>query len=289
MAVSRHQPAGARVSGPAAALPRSAGGWVLIALGLLALVAAIVPGWLAPYSPNQINPRALLEAPAPRHWLGTDEMGIDILSRIVHGTRLEVAIAMGSVALAALIGIPAGLLAGYRGGIADWLLTLIADAILSFPIVLFAVMVVASLGASVGTLIGVLGVVFTPRIFRLVRGQTQVLRAQGFVKGARALGAGTGGILLGHILPNILGPVMVIVPQLMAIAILIEAGLSYVGLGVQPPQISWGSLLLVSKDYYVNAIWYPLAVGGVTSAATAALVFAGDMAANAINPDRRSE
>lgn len=277
------------MSGPAAALPRSAGGWVMIALGLLALVAAIVPGWLAPYSPNQINPRALLEAPAPRHWLGTDEMGIDILSRIVHGTRLEVAIAMGSVALAALIGIPAGLLAGYRGGIADWLLTLIADAILSFPIVLFAVMVVASLGASVGTLIGVLGVVFTPRIFRLVRGQTQVLRAQGFVKGARALGAGTGGIMLGHILPNILGPVMVIVPQLMAIAILIEAGLSYVGLGVQPPQISWGSLLLVSKDYYVNAIWYPLAVGGVTSAATAALVFAGDMAANAINPDRRSE
>jgi len=289
MALPRNQPAGARVSRLAGALPRSDGGWALIALGLLALVAAIVPGWLAPYPPNQINPRALLETPSSQHWLGTDELGIDVLSRIIHGTRLEVAIAMGSVTLAALVAIPAGLLAGYRGGAADWLLTLIADAILSFPIVLFAVMVVASLGASVGTLIGVLGVVFVPRIFRLVRGQTQVLRAQGFVKGARALGARTGGILLGHILPNILGPVMVIVPQLMAIAILIEAGLSYVGLGVQPPQISWGSLLLVSKNYYVDAIWYPLAVGGVTTAATAALVFAGDMAANAINPDRRGE
>jgi len=268
-------------------MPTSFAGVALSLLGVLAILLALFPGWFTPYGPNAIDPRALFQPPSVAHPLGTDELGIDVLARIIYGTRLEIAIAMGSVALAAIMAVPAGLLAGYRGGAADWILTLLADSILSFPIVLFAVMVVASLGASLGTLIFVLGVVFVPRIFRLVRGQTQVLCEQGFVKGARAMGAGTFDILGRHILPNILGPVMVIVPQLMAIAILIEAGLSFIGLGVQPPQISWGSLLLVSKNYYVNAIWYPLAVGAVTTLASAALVFGGDLAANAINPDRR--
>ncbi|SLN72157.1 ABC transporter permease [Roseisalinus antarcticus] len=271
-----------------ALLPRRPGSILLCLLGLLALAAAVAPSWLTPYHPTQIDARSLLQPPSWKHWLGTDELGSDVLARILYGTRLEVAIAMGSVALAALVAVPAGLLAGYRGGRADYALTIVADAILSFPIVLFAVMVVASLGASLGTLIGVLGIVFVPRIFRLVRGQTQVLTEQGFVRSARSMGAGTGDILLRHILPNILGPIMVIVPQLMAVAILIEAGLSFIGLGVQPPQISWGSLMLVSKNYYVSAIWYPLSVGAVTTIASAALVFAGDMAGNAINPDRRT-
>lgn len=270
-------------------LPRRPGSILLCLLGLLALVAAVAPAALTPYTPTQINPEALLQPPSWQHWLGTDELGSDVLARIIYGTRLEVAIAMGSVALAAIVAVPAGLLAGYRGGRADYALTVIADAILSFPIVLFAVMVVASFGASLATLIGVLGTVFVPRIFRLVRGQTEMLRDQGFVRSARSMGAGTGDMLLRHILPNILGPIMVIVPQLMAVAILIEAGLSFIGLGVQPPQISWGSLMLVSKNYYTSAIWYPLSVGAVTTLATAALVFAGDMAGNAINPDRRTQ
>ncbi|WP_127144521.1 ABC transporter permease [Pelagibacterium montanilacus] len=269
-------------------VPRSPAGIVLTLLGIGVVLVALFPAWFTPYQPNGINARAILQPPSPANPFGTDELGSDVLARIIYGTRLEIAIAMGSVALAALFAVPAGLLAGYRGKTADWILTLIADSILSFPIVLFAVMVVASMGASVGTLIFVLGIVFIPRIFRLVRGQTQVLVEQGFVRGARAMGAGTFDILLRHILPNILGPVLVIVPQLMAVAILIEAGLSFIGLGVQPPQISWGSLLLVSKNYYVNAIWYPLAVGAVTTLASALLVFAGDLAANAINPDRRS-
>ncbi len=266
----------------------SPGAILLCLVGTLALVAAIAPGWLTPYAPNQIDATAMLQPPSAAHWLGTDELGIDVLTRIIYGTRLEVVIAMGSVLVATLVAVPAGLVAGYHGGRADYVLTLVADAILSFPIVLFAVMVVASLGASLTTLVGVLGIVFIPRIFRLVRGQTQVLRQQGFVRGARSLGAGTPDILLRHILPNILGPIMVVVPQLMAVAILIEAGLSFIGLGVQPPQISWGSLMLVSKNYYTTAFWYPLAVGAVTSLASAALIFGGDMAGNAINPNRRS-
>lgn len=268
--------------------PRSPVSIMLLAAAALACLAALFPGWLTPYDPNGIDATALLEGPSWRHPLGTDELGTDVLARIIYGTRLEVGIAIGSVALAALMAVPAGLWAGYRGGKVDWLFTLVADSILSFPIVLFAVMIVASLGASVGTLIGVLAFVFLPRIFRLVRGQTQVLKATGYVKSARALGVGTLAILFRHILPNALGPILVIVPQLMAIAVLIEAGLSFVGLGVQPPQISWGSLLLVSKNYYTAAIWYPVSVGAVTTLASAALVFGGDVAAAAVNPSRRS-
>ncbi len=268
-------------------LPRSPSAIFLSTVGLLAVVAAVFPQWLTPYDPTGIDVTALLAAPSWRHPFGTDELGADVLARVIYGVRLELAIALGSVVLAGVVAIPCGLLAGYLGGWVDWVLTLVADSILSFPIVLFAVLIVASLGASVATLIGVLGFVFVPRIFRLVRGQTQVIRATGFVRAARAMGVRTPTILVRHILPNILGPLLVIVPQLMAIAVLIEAGLSFVGLGVQPPQISWGSLLLVSKNYYIAAAWYPLAVGTVTTLAAAALVFGGDLAAAAVNPSRR--
>lgn len=262
--------------------------WLLGLVGVLVAIAAVFPQWFTPYDPNGIDATALLSAPSWRHPFGSDELGADVLARIIYGIRLELAIALGSVALAGLLAIPAGLFAGYRGGWADWFFTLIADSILSFPIVLFAVLIVASLGASVGTLIGVLAFVFLPRIFRLVRGQTQIIRATGYVRSAEAMGLRTPTILLRHVLPNTLGPLLVIVPQLMAVAVLIEAGLSFIGLGVQPPQISWGSLLLVSKNYYIAAPWYPLAVGAVTTLAAAALVFGGDIAAAAVNPSRRA-
>ena len=267
--------------------PRSPSVLFLCFVGLVAVIAALFPSWLTSYDPNGIDASALLAGPSLRHPLGSDELGSDVLARIIYGARLELAISLGSVFLAGLVAIPAGLLAGYRGGLADWSFTLVADSILSFPIVLFAVLIVASLGASVPTLIGVLAFVFVPRIFRLVRGQTEVLRATGYVKAARAMGVSMPMILLRHILPNTLGPLLVIVPQLMAVAVLIEAGLSFIGLGVQPPQISWGSLLLVSKNYYIAAPWYPLAVGTVTTFAAAALVFGGDIAAAAVNPSRK--
>lgn len=259
----------------------------LLATFALAVFAAVAPHLLTPYEPNGIDVTALLSGPSLRHPFGSDELGADVLTRVIYGTRLELIISIGSVATAVIFAVPAGLIAGYRGGTTDWMLTLIADSILSFPIVLFAVLIVASLGASVSTLVGVLSFVFFPRIFRLVRGQVQILRAENFVKAARAMGVGTPTILFRHVLPNSMGPLMVAIPQLMAVAVLIEAGLSFIGLGVQPPQISWGSLLLVSKNYYVAAPWYPLSVGIVTTLASAALMFGGDIAAASVNPSRR--
>tara|TARA_Y100000766_G_scaffold91806_1_gene78155 strand:+ start:2313 stop:3134 length:822 start_codon:yes stop_codon:yes gene_type:complete len=256
-------------------------------LGLLTLISAIFPQFLTPYHPDEIDVTALLQKPSWSHPFGCDELGTDVLARIIYGTRLELMVCLGSVALASIFGIPCGLVAGYFGGKIDWILTVIADSILSFPIILFAVLIVASLGASVLTLVGVLAFAFIPRIFRLIRGQTQIISSLGYVRSAEAMGVKTVKILFMHILPNTIGPLMVIVPQLMAIAVLIEAGLSFIGLGIQPPQISWGSLLLVSKNYYVAAPWYPLAVGGVTTLAAAVLVFAGDVAGAAVNPLRR--
>lgn len=269
-------------------LPRSPAAILLLLVAAFVCMLAAFPQMFSPYDPNGIDAVALLRGPSWHHLLGTDELGSDVLTRIIFGTRLEAVITVGSVALSIIIGVPAGLIAGYRGGTIDWFFTLLADSILSFPIILFAVLIVASLGASAATLIGVLGFVFLPRIFRLVRGQTQVLHHMVFVRSARAIGVGTPAILFRHVLPNTLGPLMVIVPQLMAIAVLIEAGLSFIGLGVQPPQISWGTLLLVSKNYYIAAPWYPFSVGVVITLAAAALVFGGDIAAAAVNPARRS-
>jgi len=260
----------------------------LSTLGLIAVIAAIFPSWFTPYNPHGIDATAILSGPSWQHPFGTDELGADVLARIIYGIRLELAIASGSVAIATILAIPSGLFAGYQGGWTDWLFTIIADSIQSFPIVLFAVLIVASLGASIGTLIGVLAFVFLPRIFRLVRGQTQTIKVTGYVRSAEAMGLRTPIILIRHILPNTLGPVLVIVPQLMAIAVLIEAGLSFIGLGVQPPNISWGALLLVSKNYYIAAPWYPLAVGIITTLTSAALVFRGDIAAASVNPSRQS-
>ena len=259
----------------------------LSTLGLIAVIAAIFPSWFTPYNPHGIDATAILSGPSWQHPFGTDELGADVLARIIYGIRLELAIASGSVAIATILAIPSGLFAGYQGGWTDWLFTIIADSIQSFPIVLFAVLIVASLGASIGTLIGVLAFVFLPRIFRLVRGQTQTIKVTGYVRSAEAMGLRTPIILIRHILPNTLGPVLVIVPQLMAIAVLIEAGLSFIGLGVQPPNISWGALLLVSKNYYIAAPWYPLTVGIITTLTSAALVFSGDIAAASVNPSRR--
>jgi len=260
---------------------------VLLLLGFLTVLIALFPGMFTTYDPNEIDAAAILEGPSIAHPFGTDEVGADVLARVLYATRLELIISLGSVTLAGLVAVPAGLIAGYGARRSDWLFTLVADSILSFPIVLFAVLIVASLGASVTTLLGVLAFVFMPRIFRLVRGQTQLLREADFIRAETAIGLGTGRILFRHILPNIAGPLLVIVPQLMSVAILIEAGLSFLGLGVQPPAISWGTLLLTSKNYYSVAPWYPISVGLVTTAASAALMFGGDIGAAAANPTRR--
>ncbi len=260
---------------------------LLLLMTLVVALVVVAPGLVARHPVGEIDPGAVLSGPSWSHWLGTDEAGADIFARIVHATRLEAAMVLGSVGLALLVGVPTGLVSGYRDGLVDELLTGLATAILAFPIVLLAVLAVASYGASLTTLILVLAFVFFPRVHMLVRAQTRALRERQFVLAARAIGTGDARILAVHVLPNTVGPLSVLVPQLMATAILVEAGLSYVGLGVQPPSVTWGTLLQASKNYYVQSPWYAIGIGAVITIAAALLLVAGDFASQSANPLRR--
>lgn len=259
----------------------------MLVIGALLALVALFPGLVVRYGVSEIDATNVLSGFSADHWLGTDEAGADLLARVIDAMRLEIVMAGGSVALALAVGLPTGLLAGYRGGALDELLTSVATAILSFPIVLLAVLVVASYGSSVATILLVLAFVFYPRVHMLARAQAQSLKQRQFVLAARAVGVGELRILGRHILPNTIGPLSVLVPQLMAVAILTEAGLSYVGLGVQPPQVTWGTLLQTSKNHYVEAPSYAITIGLVVTVAATLLLIAGDLASQSSNPLRR--
>ena len=195
--------------------------------------------------------------------------------------------AVGSTALAVAIGVPAGLMAGYSGKALDRGLQSVAVSTLAFPLVLFAVLIVASFGASLVTLVCILGFLFVPQLFLVTRAQTKAIREREFITAAVVTGQRTVRVLSRHVLPNVIGPVLVLVPQLMATAILAEAGLSYLGLGLQPPSITWGTILLASKDYYRQQPAYAAAAGLVVTLSAALLMLAGDVTAESLDPRRR--
>lgn len=261
----------------------------LVVLLLAVLVMAVLsPRTLWPLSPTAFDAANALQPPSMRHPFGTDEAGSDLLARALDAFRLQATVAVGSVLIALLLAVPAGLLAGYRGGLADEGFSAVSNALFAFPAVLLAVLVVASFGASVRTLVLVLSVVFVPFFFQLVRGQALSLRDRSFVLAARLNGASTFRIVTRHLLPNVGGPLLVMIPQLMALAILIEAGLSYLGLGIQPPAITWGTLLQASRNYYAFAVWYPLTPGVIITLAASSLMFLGDALARRLDPRQQA-
>ena len=227
---------------------------------LLFLAWAIVPGLFATHNPNKIG-SDLLQPPSRSYWFGTDEYGRDIYSRVVHGARIEFVIAGIGVLIAMAIGIPAGLIAGYRGGWVDSVLMRLQDALLAFPSILFAILIVAARGASQQSIILTVGIIFIPRFARLVRASVLALKEEDFVTASRAIGATGGRLLWRHILPNALPAILVQVTLTMAVAVLVEAGLSYLGLGVQPPTATWGTMLKNAQSYPQQAPWFVLAPG----------------------------
>jgi peptide/nickel transport system permease protein len=234
---------------------------ILSALVLLLFLAwAIFPGFFATHPPNKIGPDLL--QPPSRTWLfGTDEFGRDIYSRVVYGARIEFVISSLGVLIAMAIGIPAGLIAGYRGGWVDSVLMRIQDALLAFPSILFAILIVAARGASQQSIIITVGIIFIPRFARLVRASVLSLKEEEFVTASRAIGASSSRLLWRHILPNALPAILVQVTLTMAVAVLVEAGLSYLGLGVQPPTATWGTMLKNAQSYPSQAPWFVLAPG----------------------------
>ncbi len=227
---------------------------VIITVTLLAPV-------LAPYDPDEQFLDQTLEKPSTRFLLGTDEFGRDLLSRILFGSRTSISVGIFSILLAALIGVPVGILAGYRGGWMDQLISRIVDTIMSFPTLLIGILVVAALGPGLYKVAVAIGVAFVPRFIRLARGSTLAIKERGFILSARSIGASDSRVIFIHCLPNILGDIMVMATLWVAVAIRVEASLSFLGIGVQPPMASWGAMVGTGVDNLFTAPWTSLFPG----------------------------
>jgi len=221
---------------------------------------------IAPYSPNQNFPE-INAMPSSAHWLGTDDLGRDILSRIIYGGQVSLQAAVQIVFLALIVALPLALIAGYFGGWRDHVLMRIMDALFAFPPLVLALTVAALLGASLLNESIAIAVVFVPGFVRLIRGQVLAVREETYIEASRSLGAGSGRMLRKHILPNVSSPLIVQVALALGYGLLAEAGLSFLGLGVQPPRASWGGMLSEAYTYVLSNAW-PLIVPGVAIALT---------------------
>lgn len=211
---------------------------------ILAAVAVALFGPLfASHDPNANDLLNRLAPPSYTHWFGTDDLGRDILSRVVAGTRISIVFPLGSVAIAILLGLPAGLVAGYAASRAGTVLGFLADILMSFPPLFFAVAFIAVRGPGMANAMIVVGVIFAPRLFRIVRAATQEVMRETFIEAAHSIGASRLQVLRWHVLRNIAGPVVIYLSFAMGTSLLIEAILSFIGLGVQPPAAGWGSML----------------------------------------------
>ncbi len=226
----------------------------LLMVGGLFLVSLLAP-WLAPYDPSFIDLQEVLMPPSPEHWLGTDPLGRDVLSRIIFGSRVSLKVGFVAVGLATLIGLIVGALAGYYGGWVDLALMRFVDLMLCFPSFFLILAVIALLEPSIWNIMVVIGVTGWMGVARLVRAEFLSLKERDFVLAARALGASDARLILRHLLPNALAPVMVSATLGVAGAILTESALSFLGLGVQPPTPSWGNILTAGKDNIEIAWW----------------------------------
>ena len=270
---------------------RRAAGARLAPLGaavlLLAVLVALAAPLVAPHDPLRQNLGNALAPPGRAHWLGTDNVGRDVMSRVIWGTRVSLVAGFVSVAIAALAGGLLGVLAGYRGGRVDGLVMRLMDAVLSFPPLVLALALGAVLGAGLTGVLIALGVVYTPTFARLMRGQVLAVKARDYVDAARALGAPGWRIAWHHVLPNAATPIVVQASLSVAFAILAEASLSFLGLGIQPPQASWGSMINAGRGYLQQAPWIVFGPGAALFVTVVGLNFVGDAVRDALDPRAR--
>jgi peptide/nickel transport system permease protein len=253
-----------------------------VVLGSIVL-AGVLADVVAPYSPTSVGAAQMFAPPSAAHPLGTDRFGRDVLSRIVHGVRVSLGIAGASILAALVVGGALGLLAGVGRG-ADQVLGRVMDVFFAFPPILLAIAVAAVLGAGVGTAVIAIAVVYGPFFFRVVRGSVLLESAQAYVEAAEALGAGRLVILVRHVLPNVVSPVVVQTAVCLSYAILIESALSYLGVGVQPPLPSWGTILNEGKEFLALAPWVSLFPGAAIVLAVLAFNIVGDGLRDALDP-----
>ena len=253
---------------------------VFAAFILLALAAP----WVAPYDPLKTNFLLVRKPPSGLHWFGTDEIGRDVLSRVLWGARASLLAGVVSVSIAVAIGVPLGLLSGYARGWVDGLLMRVTDGLLACPGLILAIAMAAFLGPSLTNAMIAIGITAMPVFIRLTRGQVLAVTVEDYVEAARALGNPPMRIALRHVLPNILPPILVQATLAMAAAILAEAALSFLGLGQQPPAPSWGSMLNVARNFIGQAPWMSWWPGLAIVAVVLSLNLLGDGLRDAFDP-----
>ena len=259
------------------------GAAVVMAAILVALAAPVI----APYDPLKQNLAHALAAPSREHPLGTDNVGRDVLSRVIWGTRISLVAGVVSVAIALLTGSLLGVVAGFCGGRVDGVVMRLMDAVLSFPPLVLALALGAVLGAGLTGVLIALGVVYTPTFARLMRGQVLTIKAREYVDAARALGAPGWRVAWHHVLPNATAPIVVQASLSVAFAILAEASLSFLGLGIQPPAASWGSMINAGRGYLQSAPWIVFGPGVALFVTVVGLNFVGDAIRDALDPRLR--
>lgn len=269
---------------------RSKTGTIGLFIMLLAVVTAIFAPIIAPFDPNKIDSTAMLSPPAwieggsMDHILGTDHLGRDIFSRIIYGTRISLLVGVFSVVVAGALGVTFGLIAGYYGGIWDHVFMRLADAFLAIPSILFALVFLTVLNPGVTSLIVVLGITNWVLYARLVRGDTLSIREREYVKAARSMGVKDSVIIRRHILPNVFSAIIIVSTLSVATTIIAESSLSFLGLGIQPPSITWGIMLSEGRDYIATSWWLSTFPGVAITITVLGIIFFGEWLRDILDP-----
>jgi len=253
----------------------------------LVIFAALFAPILAPYDPIDTAPRDSLSGPSASHWLGTDQLGRDVLSRIIYGSRVSVLVGVVAVGLALTVGVPLGLISGYFGGLVDHAIMRAMDAIIAFPALVLALAIVGAVGPGTFQIMVAIGIASVPLYARLTRGQVLTIREQDYVQAARSLGASDVRVLARHILPNSFSPLIVQASLGVAFAILAEAGLSFLGVGVRPPTPTWGGMLSTALPMIERASYLSVFPGIAIFLTVLAINMLGDALRDVLDPRLR--
>jgi len=258
--------------------------FVAVALIIILGAAAAAAPWISPFDPTVQNLEARFQPPGRTYLLGTDNFGRDVFSRIIHGSRSALLVGIVSVSIAVTIGMIVGLSAGLGGPWTDQALMLVMDGLLSFPTILLAITVVSFLGYGLTQVMLAIGIIYSPVFARLVRAETLSIKTEGYVEASRCLGTPILKIVVRHIVPNLLGRVVVQCSITFALSVVIEASLSFLGLGTQPPTPSWGLMLKDSRNYLAQAPWMALYPGVAVALTVLSFNIVGDSLSETINP-----
>lgn len=255
----------------------------LIVLAILCILSILTP-WIAPHDPAAIDLFNIQSPPSPEHWMGTDDLGRDTLTRLLYGSRVTLVVALSATTIGVLVGVALGGISGYYGGLVDTVIMRFIDVMLSFPTLFLLIILSAYVKATILGIVAIIGFTSWMGIARLVRGELLSLKEKEFVEASHAVGAKDGRIIFRHLIPNAMGPVIVAGTLNIGYAILYESSLSFLGVGIQPPAASWGNMLTNAQSYVVNAPWLAFWPGIFIFVTVLCFNFVGDGLRDALDP-----